>query len=92
MIKRYKKLPVVVEALQLRWDTWCDMCDFIDVGALSSGKPCGEMLSGLRVGLSIPTLEGVMTAEQGDYIIKGIRGEIYPVKEDIFKQTYEEVD
>lgn len=37
------------------------------------------------------TLEGTMIAEVGDYIIKGVRGEIYPCKPDIFEQTYEEV-
>lgn len=39
----------------------------------------------------IETLEGVMIAQQGDYIIKGIKGEIYPCKPDIFEQTYENV-
>jgi hypothetical protein len=42
--------------------------------------------------LSINTLEGEMTGEIGDYIIKGIQGEFYPCKPDIFKATYEEVD
>ena len=39
--------------------------------------------------LKIPTLEGVMTAQVGDYIIKGVHGEFYPCKPDIFKETYE---
>lgn len=41
--------------------------------------------------LDIPTLEGVMHASIGDYIITGIRGEQYPCKPDIFKDTYEEI-
>lgn len=41
--------------------------------------------------LGIPTLEGIMQASIGDYIIKGIRGEYYPCKPDIFKVTYDEV-
>lgn len=41
--------------------------------------------------LQIETLEGVMTAEIGDYIIKGIKGEFYPCKPDIFKETYDQV-
>jgi len=42
-------------------------------------------------GLSITTLEGVMKANYGDYIIKGVKGEFYPVRKDIFEQTYEEI-
>jgi hypothetical protein len=42
--------------------------------------------------LDIPTLEGTMTARAGDWIIKGIKGEFYPVKPDIFLATYEAVD
>ncbi|MCG2963705.1 hypothetical protein KZ308_28620, partial [Escherichia coli] len=38
----------------------------------------------------IETLEGTMTAQHGDWIIKGVQGEFYPCKPDIFKQTYEE--
>jgi len=40
-------------------------------------------------GLVIPTLEGEMTANAGDYIIKGVQGEFYPCKPDIFEATYE---
>ena len=42
--------------------------------------------------LKINTLEGIMTASVGDYIIKGVQGEFYPCKPDIFEQTYEEID
>ena len=41
--------------------------------------------------LKIPTLEGVMTAQIGDWIIRGIQDEFYPCKPDIFEATYEEV-
>ena len=41
--------------------------------------------------MKIPTLEGVMTASPGDYVICGVKGELYPCKPDIFVQTYEEV-
>ena len=44
-----------------------------------------------RKGMKIPTLEGEMTASMGDYIIKGIQGEFYPCKPDIFEKTYEAV-
>ncbi|ASL38894.1 MULTISPECIES: hypothetical protein [Lactiplantibacillus] len=42
--------------------------------------------------LTIETLEGTMTANIGDYIIKGVHGELYPCKPDIFKQTYDLLD
>lgn len=41
--------------------------------------------------MKIETLEGVMTADIGDYIIKGVKGECYPCKPDIFHMTYEEI-
>ena len=42
--------------------------------------------------LDIPTLEGVLVANPGDWIIKGIAGEVYPCKPDIFEATYERVE
>ena len=42
--------------------------------------------------LKIETLEGVMVATEGDYIIKGVQGEFYPCKPDIFLETYEEIE
>lgn len=86
---KYRKKPVVVEAIQLRWDTWNEMCDWVGVGKLEDGKPQGIMLPEGKCGLHIPTLEGLMLGSEGDWIIKGIKGEIYPVKPDIFAATYE---
>lgn len=97
----YQKKPLVVNAIQLRWDTWGDVCDLAGVGKLADGKPTGTYInpdtgqptsdSTDEIGLCIPTLEGVMIARQGDWIIKGVGGEIYPCKSDIFAMTYEEV-
>ena len=94
MVAKYRKKPVVIEALQLRWDTWQDMCDFVGVGKLVDGKPEGFNPDGDNsiIGLHIPTLEGVMEAKENDYIIKGIQGEFYPCKPDIFDATYERVE
>jgi hypothetical protein len=99
---KYRKKPVVIEALQLRWDTWSEMFDHVGVGKLEDGKPMGcfigedgqalpEGHSSEEIGLLIPTLEGVMTARENDYIIKGIKGELYPCKPDIFELTYEPI-
>ncbi len=99
----FRKRPVVIEAIQLRWDTWQEMCEFADVGHLSDGKPegcyvtpdgCASQTAGpdYRIGLHIPTLEGVMLAAENDWIIRGVKGEFYPCKPDIFEATYEAVE
>lgn len=88
---KFRKKPVVIEAVQLRWDTWSEMCRHAEVGRLSDGKPEGFNPDGdpNTIGLRIPTLEGVMEAREGDYIIRGVKGELYPCKPDIFAATYE---
>jgi len=86
---KFRKKPVIVEAIQLRWDTWNEMCDHADVGKLVDRKPEGITLAGGKIGLNIPTLEGLMQANEGDWIIKGVEGELYPCKPDIFEKTYE---
>lgn len=88
---KYRKRPVVVDAVQLLWDTWGEMCEFVGVGALSEGKPEGRQ-DGEAIGLDIPTLEGLMHANENDFIIKEVKGEFYPCKPDIFEATYELVE
>lgn len=88
---KYRKKPVVIEAMQLEWSTWSAMCDFAGVGKLKDGKPEGRQDGGMLC-LDIPTLEGVITAREGDFVIRGVQGELYPCKPDIFEQTYEAVD
>jgi len=102
IMAKFRKKPVVIEAVQLRWDTWSEMCDHAGVGKLEDGKPQGCYIdaegnattkngaSGV-IGLLIPTLEGLMTARQDDYVIRGVKGELYSCKPDIFEQTYEAV-
>jgi len=60
--------------LQLRWDTWSEMCDFAGVGCLVDGKPEGILLSGNRIGLNIPTNEGLLLVEEGQYVVKTTDG------------------
>jgi hypothetical protein len=91
-MSKFRKMPVIIEAVQLLWENWSEMCEHAGVGSLEDGKPQGKLLEGNRMGMSIPTLEGVMEAQHGDWIIKGIQGEIYPCKPDIFEATYEAVD
>ena len=58
----------------------------LEVKTIPDGTPRGKL------SISIETLEGVMTAGIGDYIIKGVNGEFYPCKPDVFEKTYEAVD
>jgi hypothetical protein len=100
VMAKYRKKPVVVEAIKLGWDTWNEICDFVPEDAFGGGvylddvtlKELPEGKTSNAIGLKINTLEGVMLAQQGDYIIKGVKGEFYPCKPDIFEQTYEPVD
>jgi hypothetical protein len=89
---KFRKKPVVIEAVQLRWDTWTEMCEHAGVGKILDGKPEGCQGPNGAIGMDIPTLEGVMRANENDWIIKGIKGEIYPCKSDIFHATYELVN
>lgn len=82
-MSRYRKLPVEIEAVRLekpyyRVQEFCP--DIVLVTARNR-----------VVFASVPTLEGNMRAELGDFIIKGVEGEFYPCKPDIFAKTYEEV-
>ena len=82
--KLYRKKPVVIEAMQLL-DT---MESRNEVLAWLGANAASAFRSGSSI--SIQTLEGQMRAEPGDYIIRGVQGEFYPCKPDIFHQTYEE--
>ncbi len=82
MINKYRKKPVVIEAMELTYESFREAYKWLgnnaDFGAAQDGTF-----------LNIITLEGTMSAHVGDYIIKGIKGEFYPCKSDIFKSTYE---
>lgn len=91
-VKQYRKKPVIIEALE--WDG----NNYVDILKWTGFKP--EELLGTNTSpinrpdwkITIPTLEGLMTADICDYIIKGVKGEFYPCKPDIFEATYEEVN
>lgn len=94
----YKKKPVIVEAKQLIDDdrTLVEIEEWITGEDLSTlhGVAVSTIRSWIREhgGYPINTLEGKMIASFGDYIIKGVQGEFYPCKPDIFHQTYELVE
>ncbi len=96
MIKKYIKKPVQIEAIQLKEDNIIEVFDFLDGVNYKETKSSEELEdfseAMLEQGyIEIETLEGMMKASFGDYIIKGIKGEFYPCKPDIFIATYEEV-
>ena len=85
-MQKFVKKPVVVEAIQYNGINSTEIESF--VGA----KLPTVWLSVKDTQLIIPTLEGDMKVSKGDYIIKGIKGEFYPCKPDVFKSTYNEVE
>lgn len=91
---RYRKKPVIVEAFQ--WTNGPDqtVAPLWIAQAIEEGRVRIEykLSAPPQPHMAIATLEGVMHASPGDYIIKGIAGEIYPCKPEIFEATYEEVD
>lgn len=78
---KYRKRPVVVEAIEWQDGKWDEIVAF--------GCKCAQDQDD---NLLIPTLEGILYANPGDYIIKDVKGEFYPCKPDIFEMTYEVVD
>lgn len=89
---KYRKKPIVIEAQQLTADNASELakwCGGVQKVMMNDRNPWGRR--GL-VGVTIQTLEGNMLAEFNDYIIKGVQGEFYPCKPDIFEASYEVVE
>lgn len=90
----YRKKPVVIEAIQWNGNNLAEVKEFV-----GDSLDCEFYYPSLKDGITrktleavkIKTLEGDMNASIGDYIIKGVDGEFYPCKPDIFEKTYEEV-
>ncbi|HEY3281403.1 MAG TPA: hypothetical protein VGN26_03950 [Armatimonadota bacterium] len=85
---RYRKKPVVVEAVQFTGKNQAEVLAFAYPGMSQMALEAAQVM-GLPV--VIETLEGDMSASPGDYVIRGIAGEVYPCKPDIFEATYEAV-
>jgi hypothetical protein len=90
---RYRKKPVEIEASRLRPDgsnaaalaEWCG-------GRVRNALAKATDPDSLTRYVDIETLEGTMTASPGDYVIRGVQGEFYPCKPDIFAATYDSID
>lgn len=78
--KKYRKKPVAIEAIQFTGGNINEVSIFVGYADIDA-----------QGNFVIDTLEGAMRASVGDYIIKGVQGEFYPCKPDIFEQTYEGV-
>ena len=81
-VTKFRKKPVIIEAIQYNGNNGLRLLEWMH------GTECEEDMLGDYV--EIHTLEGTMRADKGDWIIKGIKGEFYPCKPDIFIATYEE--
>jgi len=95
MSHRYRKKPIEIEAIQFTGENKKEVLDFIGY-ELSEDNEEGKKKSRQyffdAVGkFIIITLEGDMIADAGDYIIKGVKGEFYPCKPDIFELTYDKL-
>jgi hypothetical protein len=98
---KFRKKPVVIEAMRIEVEISSE--DFLDPNTRSQAEIAGWMMgNGFRdfkvhgeqrpYGIAIHTLEGIMVADPGDWIIRGVQGEFYPCKPDIFEATYEPVE
>lgn len=94
---KFRKKPVVIEAMQWTGNNLFEVITFTDGRPDIRGNHAGmkwdeycDLVA--RDGLKIYTLEGKMLASPGDWIIRGVKGEFYPCKPDIFAATYEPAD
>jgi|CXWL01.1.fsa_nt_gi hypothetical protein len=99
---KFRKKPIEIEAFQFRehasiadWPTWAQAVLLHNVDGMVVTRHV-EVPKDRRIvhhgdHLQIPTLEGVMRANDGDYVIQGVKGEIYPCKPEIFEASYDAV-
>jgi hypothetical protein len=83
---KYRKKPIVVEARQVDTLDYDGVCDIV--------RWCGGNIyddTEEETLFTIPTLEGPLNVSNGDWIIKGVKGEFYPCKPDVFEASYEAV-
>lgn len=91
MVKKYKTKPCEIEAIQWTGENLEEIEEFakdgIEYNEVKDG--CGKIIA---YEIYVLTLEGTMFVNQGDYIIKGLRGEFYPCKPDVFNKKYEVIN
>lgn len=82
---RYRKLPVEIDAVRWNGQNTAEVADFMETSPAFGSDGRGQRWVDIR------TLEGTMRTDEGDWIIRGVKGELYPCKPDIFAATYEPV-
>lgn len=95
MIQKFRKKPVIIEAIQFDGNNGNEIMTFVGKELQTSRPRSGfehdNEIKNEMIYLLIPTLEGTMKCDRFDYVIKGVKGEFYPCKPDIFEATYEKV-
>ena len=90
-MNKYRKKPVIIKAIRWTGINLEEIKEFVGESLIydiqDSAWQCGKGIP--SVDMKIKTLEGDMVITKGDYIIKGVNGEFYPCKPDIFEKTYE---
>lgn len=91
----FRKKPVVIEAIELTPESALGIVEWINERGTNLSRDAelfGNAIGTEIRGIYIPTEEGVMEASLGDFVIRGVEGEFYPCKPDIFAKTYEQVE
>lgn len=86
---RYRKVPVEIDAIRFTGSNLDEIAEF--VGEMPPHRDIAVLGELALYKITITTLEGELFASPGDWIIRGVQGELYPCKPDIFEATYEEV-
>lgn len=91
MVQKFIKKPLYVQAIQLSdsADVLDEIYKFLGIFGRGNFTETGNGIDPVDGKFKISTLEGVMIANIGDWIIKGVKGEFYPCKDDVFKMTYD---
>ena len=82
---KFRKKPVIIDAVQWTGNNYSEISKLGETSAVC------RHLSVLENRLMVDTMEGVMAASINDWIIRGVKGELYPCKPDIFEMTYERI-
>lgn len=85
----YRKKPVVIQAIKWNGSNKEEIKDFLGDSFIDFLREASDLT---KSGVWVKTLEGDIVGSEGDWIIKGIKGEFYPCKPDIFEDSYEKVD
>ena len=96
-VVKFKKKPLVIEAVQIKWGLWGELCDFVGkelfYGGVYLDQETSEELpegkSSQKLGIKIKIANKIVIAKQNDYIVKDVNGGIYICGENTFKETYQ---